>query len=115
MKIAHAIMKNRLSLFAESHLPFLKIAYAIFSPCGRGIGYWIFPRVFDLALLGGRVAFGRQANFPLSILNSHALPLSHLPRGKAYREWDITSPDCGRRGKSPMPIPSAIGMPASWR
>ena len=45
MKIAPAIMKNRISLFAKSHLPFLKIAYAIFGPCRRGIGYWIFPRV----------------------------------------------------------------------
>ena len=70
MKIAYAIMKNRLSLFAESHLPFLKIAYAIFSPCGRGIGYWIFPRVFDLALLGGRVAFGRQVNFCNALCHS---------------------------------------------
>ena len=40
-------MKNRISLFAESHLPFLKIAHAIFGPCRRGIGYWIFPRVPD--------------------------------------------------------------------
>ena len=49
MKIAPAIMKNRISLFAESHLPFLKIAHAIFGPIPpwRGIGYWIFPRVPD--------------------------------------------------------------------
>ena len=42
-------MKNRISLFAESHLPFLKIAPAIFGPIPlwRGIGYWIFPRVPD--------------------------------------------------------------------
>ena len=70
MKIAHAIMKNRLSLFAESHLPFLRIAYAIFSPCGRGIGYWIFPRVRAIALPGGRVAFGRQTNFCNALCHS---------------------------------------------
>ena len=70
MKIAHAIMKNRLSLFAESHLPFLKIAYAIFSPCGRGIGYWIFPRVSAIPLPGGMVTFGRQANFCNALCHS---------------------------------------------
>lgn len=45
MKIAPAISKNRMSHFAKSHLRFLKIAHAIFGPCCRGIGYWIFPRV----------------------------------------------------------------------
>ena len=45
MKIAYPFSGNRISLFAKSHLPFLKIAYAIFDPCRRGIGYWIFPRV----------------------------------------------------------------------
>ena len=67
-KNAYPFFRNRLSHFAESHLPFLKIAYAIFSPCGRGIGYWIFPRVRAIALPGGRVAFGRQANFHPSTL-----------------------------------------------
>ena len=41
-------MKNRISHFPESHIPFLKIAHAIFDPCRRGIGYWIFPRVSDI-------------------------------------------------------------------
>jgi hypothetical protein len=45
MKIAHAFSKNRLSLFAESHLPFLKIAYAIFSPrlTFSPIPWWLRP------------------------------------------------------------------------
>lgn len=44
MKIAPAILKNRMSHFEKSHLPFLKIAPAIFGPWCRGIGYWIFPK-----------------------------------------------------------------------
>ena len=49
MKIAYPFFKNRISLFAESHLRVLKIAHAIFGPIPlwRGIGYWIFPRVPD--------------------------------------------------------------------
>ena len=70
MKIAYPFSRNRLSLFAESHLPFLKIAYAIFDPCRRGIGYWIFPRVSALALPGGMVTFGRQANFCNALCHS---------------------------------------------
>ena len=38
-------MKNRISLFAESHIPFLEIAYAIFRPLPPRTGHWIFPRV----------------------------------------------------------------------
>ena len=45
MKIAPPIMKNRISLFTESHVPFRKIAHEIFSPLRPRIGYWIFPRV----------------------------------------------------------------------
>lgn len=51
IKIAHAFSKNRLSLFAESHLPFLKIAYAIFSPrlTFSPIPWWLRPvAVWDL-------------------------------------------------------------------
>lgn len=70
MKIALAIMKNRMSHFAESHLPFLKIAYAIFGPWCRGIGYWIFPRVPAIALPGGMVTIGRQANFCNALCHS---------------------------------------------
>ena len=70
MKIAYPFSKNRLSLFAESHLRFLKIAHAIFGPCRRGIGYWIFPRVSALALPGGMVTFGRQANFCNALCHS---------------------------------------------
>ena len=38
-------MKNRISLFAESHIPFQEIAYAIFRPLPPRTGHWIFPRV----------------------------------------------------------------------
>ncbi|MBR4997636.1 MAG: hypothetical protein IKY84_07235 [Bacteroidaceae bacterium] len=38
-------MKKRISLFAESHIPFLGIAYAIFRPLPPRTGHWIFPRV----------------------------------------------------------------------
>ena len=50
-KIAHAFSKNRLSLFAKSHLPFLKIAYAIFGPrlTFSPIPWWLRPvAVWDL-------------------------------------------------------------------
>ena len=70
MKIAPAISKNRMSHFAKSHLPFLKIACAIFGPCRRGIGYWIFPRVSAIPLPGGMVTFGRQANFCNALCHS---------------------------------------------
>ena len=70
MKISYPFFKNRLSLFAESHLRFLKIAHAIFSPCRRGIGYWIFPRVSAIPLPGGMVTFGRQANFCNALCHS---------------------------------------------
>ena len=70
MKIAPAIPKNRMSHFAKSHLPFLKIAHAIFGPCRRGIGYWIFPRVSAIPLPGGMVTFGRQANFCNALCHS---------------------------------------------
>ena len=70
MKIAPAISKNRMSHFAKSHLPFLKIAHAIFGPCRRGIGYWIFPRVSAIPLPGGMVIFGRQANFCNALCHS---------------------------------------------
>ena len=70
MKIAPAISKNRMSHFAKSHLPFLKIAHAIFGPCRRGIGYWIFPRVSAIPLPGGMVTFGRQANFCNALCHS---------------------------------------------
>jgi len=56
MKIAPAISKNRMSHFAKSHLRFLKIAHAIFGPCRRGIGYWIFPRVPPWLLLILRIS-----------------------------------------------------------
>ena len=62
-KIAPAIPKNRTCHFAKSHLRFLKIACAIFDPCRRGIGYWIFPRGPAIVLPGGMVTIGRQANF----------------------------------------------------
>ena len=69
-KIAPAIPKNRTCHFAKSHLRFLKIACAIFGPCRRGIGYWIFPRGPAIVLPGGMVTIGRQANFCNALCHS---------------------------------------------